>query len=249
VRAWRDVVDDATSRLGPVSPALVRHWRAELDEVERRVALLECAAPAGSAVEGLHAFAALATARLADAWDPAQLIDVATAVELAHRASQHHRRVVDTPTMPDGERCPNARVVLDGDWSITQAAVLVADIGPTAYRCLVRGYGSTQVGQMFGDADPLALMRAAVDLGALVAGVPDDAARSLWATATAERAVGSGGRPPSLPAAVVAWAIRSYASDGTTNARSFAAATPGRAPIDVQLPSRSTTTSPAVGRS
>ncbi|HEY5049911.1 MAG TPA: hypothetical protein VII50_03355 [Acidothermaceae bacterium] len=240
--AWRDVVDDATSRLGPVSPALVRHWRAELDEVERRVALLECSAPVGSAADGLHAFVALATARLADTWDPAQLIDVATSVELAHRASQHHRRVVDT-TMADGERCPNARVVLDGDWSITQAAVLVADIGPAAYRCLVRGYGATQVGQIFGDAEPLALMKAAVDLAALVAGVPDDVARGLWAAAT--RSPAAGARPASLPAAVVAWAVRSYASDGTTNARNFAAPMP----IDVQLPSRSTTTSPAVGRS
>jgi hypothetical protein len=246
VGAWRDVVDDATSRLGPVSPALVRHWRSELDEVERRVALLECSAPVSSAADGLHAFVALATARLSDAWDPAQLVDVATAVELAHRASQHHRRVVDVATKPDGERCSNARVVLDGDWSITQAAVLVADIGPAAYRCLVRGYGLTQVGQLFGDAEPLALMKAAVDLAALVAEVPDEVARSMWAAATS-------GRPPSLPAAVVAWAVRSYASagtgsyasDGTTNARSFAVPTP----IDVQLPPRSTTTSPAVGRS
>lgn len=247
MRAWRDVVDDATSRLGPVSPALVRHWRTELDEVERRVALLEHAAPVGSAVDGLHAFVALASARLADVWDPAQLIDVATAVELAHRASQHHRRVVDNPKTPDGEKCPNARVVLDGDWSITQAAVLVADIGPAAYRCLVRGYGSTQVGQIFGDAEPLALMKAAVDLGALVAGLPADSARSLWAAATSARTPGS--RPPFLLAAVVAWAISSYISDGTTNARSFASGPPGPLPIDVQLPSRSTTTSPAVGRS
>jgi hypothetical protein len=146
MRAWRDLVDDATSRLGLVSPALVRHWRAELDEVERRVALLERAAPVDSASDGLHAFVALATARLADAWDPAQLVDAATAVELAHRASQHHRLVVDTAVDtaygPDAERRPNARVVLDGDWSITQAAVLVAGIGPAAYRCLVRGYGS-----------------------------------------------------------------------------------------------------------
>ena len=256
MRAWRDVVDDATSRLGPVSPALVRHWRAELDEVERRVELLECAAPKASAVDGLHAFVALATARLADAWDPAQLIDVATAVELAHRASQHHRLVVDSAVdskmRPDGERCPNARVVLDGDWSITQAAVLVADIGPAAYRCLVRGYGSTQVGQIFGDADRLALMKAAVELAALVAGLPDDAARSLWATATAAatatRTPASGGHP-SLPVAVVAWAIGSYSSVGTTNARNVVPRIPGPVPSDVQLPSRSTTTSPAVGRS
>ena len=255
MRAWRDLVDDATSRLGLVSPALVRHWRAELDEVERRVALLECAAPADSATDGLHAFVALASARVADAWDPAQLIDVATAVELAHRASQHHRRVVDSAVGaargPDGERCPNARVVLDGDWSITQAAVLVAGIGPAAYRCLVRGYGSTQVGQIFGDAEPLALMKAAVELAALVADLPDDAARSLWAVTT-------GARPGSVPAAVVAWAISSYVADGTAssyvadgtmNARNVAAGDRRPEPIDVQLPSRSSTTSPAVGRS
>jgi hypothetical protein len=252
VRAWRDLVDDATSRLGPVSPALVRHWRAELDEVERRVALLEYAAPVDSADDGLHAFVALATARLADAWDPAQLIDAATAVELAHRASQHHRLVVDTAVdsmmRPGGERCPNARVVLDGDWAITQAAVLVAGIGPAAYRCLVRGYGSTQVGQIFGDAEPLALMKAAVELAALVADLPDDVARDLWANASPVRTPASG-RPASVPAAVVAWAISSYASVGTTNARNFAARDPRPAPIDVQLPSRSTTTSPAVGRS
>jgi hypothetical protein len=249
VKAWRDLVDDATGRLGPVSPALVRHWRAELDEVERRVALLEHAAPVGSPDDGLHAFVALATARLADAWDPAQLIDAATAVELAHRASQHHRLVVDTavdPMMaPDGERCSNARVVLDGDWSITQAAVLVAGIGPAAYRCLVRGYGSTQVGQIFGDAEPLALMKAAVELAAMVADLPDDVTRSLWAHATDVRA----GRPASVAAAVVAWAISSYASDRTTNARKVALLDRRPAPIDVQLPSRSTTTSPAVGRS
>lgn len=201
----------------------------------------------GSPVDGLHAFVALATARLADAWDPAQLIDVATAVELAHRASQHHRRVVDAPTMSDGEKCPNGRVVLDGDWSITQAAVLVADIGPAAYRCLVRGYGSTQVGQLFGDAEPLALMKAAVELAGMVAGLPDDAVRGLWATATGVR-LGTL-REPSLPAAVVAWAVATYASAGTTNARNLVSAVAGPAPIDVQLPARSTTTSPAVGRS
>jgi len=252
VRAWRDLVDDATGRLGLVSPALVRHWRAELDEVERRVALLECAAPVDSVADGLHAFVALAAARVADAWDPAQLIDAATAVELAHRASQHHRQVVDIAvdtaldlmTRPDGEKSPNARVVLDGDWSITQAAVLVAGIGPAAYRCLVRGYGSTQVGQIFGDAEPLALMKAAVELAALVADLPDDVARSLWTNASA-----TGARPASVPTAVVAWAINSYISDGTTNARNVAARDRRPPPIDVQLPSRSSTTSPAVGRS
>ncbi len=246
MRAWRELVDDATDRLGLVSPALVRHWRAELDEVERRVALLEYAAPVDSADDGLHALVVLATARLADSWDPAQLIDAATAVELAHRASQHHRRVIDQAVDAtrgrDGERCPNARVVLDGDWSITQAAVLVAGIGPAAYRCLVRGYGSTQVGQIFGDAEPLALMKAAVELAALVTDLPEDAAPGLWAVAT-------GARPMSVPAAVVAWAVNSYVADGTMNARNVAARDRRPPPIDVQLPSRSSTTSPAVGRS
>ena len=167
MRAWRDLVDDATSRLGLVSPALVRHWRAELDEVERRVALLECSAPSrprpstactrsshspprGSQMRGIR--------RNSSTWQ--------------RRSSSPtvHRSIIGEfaihPTKPDAEGCPNARVVLDGDWSITQAAVLVADIGPAAYRCLVRGYGSTQVGQLFGDAEPLALMKAAVELAA-----------------------------------------------------------------------------------
>ncbi len=99
----------------------------------------------------------LTSARLADAWDPGKLSDVATAVELAYRASLHHRVVSDVsdePTSPAGTRSPNTRVVLDGDWSITQAAVLVADIGPSAYRILVRGYGATQVGQLCGVGDP-----------------------------------------------------------------------------------------------
>jgi hypothetical protein len=151
--------------------------------------------------------------------------------------------VLNTSNGPDGGKYPNARVVLDGDWSITQAAVLVADIGPQAYRFLVRGYGSTQVGQLVGDADPLALMKAAVDLAALVAGIPDDDARALWAAATLAPAAGDG--PAPLPTAVVGWAIRAYASEGTTNARKVALPLP----IDVQPSLRSSTTSPAVGRS
>jgi hypothetical protein len=102
-------------------------------------------------------------------------------------------------------------------------------------------------------------MKAAVELAALVADLPDDAARNLWATATAgpTRVAGNvASRPPgvagyaaSVPAAVVAWAISSYASDGTTNARNLATRDRRPEPIDVQLPSRSSTTSPAVGRS
>ncbi len=243
--AWRDLVDQAAGQLGPVSPTLARHLRTELDEVERRVGHLERSAPRRSAGDGLHALVALASARLADVWDPGKLSDVATAVELAHRASLHHRVVIDAQR--GGVRFPNTRVVLDGDWSITQAAVLVADIGPAAYRILVRGYGATQVGQLCGVTDPLGLMRAAVALGALVAvesGPSVDApglAQQLWRDA----ALAPSRR--STPAAILAWAVAVQSAEGTMNARKVAAA--GPAPVDVHPPSRSSTTSPAVGRS
>ena len=246
--AWRDLVDQASGQLGPVSPTLARHLRTELDEVEGRVGSIERSAPRRSSGDGLHAFVALATARVADSWDPGMLSDVATAVELAYRASLHHRVVTDMQAAD--RRFPNTTVVLDGDWSITQAAVLVADIGPAAYRILVRGYGATQVGQLCGVADPLSLMRAAVALGVLVAvgvpaglpaGVQDqaDAAQRLWQDA---------GLPPSrrsTPAAVLAWAVGVQSAEGTTNARRV----PVPSPVNVHPPSRSSTTSPAVGRS
>jgi hypothetical protein len=227
--AWRDLVDRADGVLGTVSPALARHWRTELDEVEQRVVRLERSAPEPAADDGMHAFVALATARLADEWDPQRLIDVAAAVELAHRATRHHAAILNSG------RSQNVAVVLDGDWSITQAAVLVADIGPAAYRILVRGYGATQVGQLSGVGDPLGLVRAAVALGALVAELPASAVQELW---TATR-LPSARRP--TPAAVLAWAVTCHL--GGTNALSVPA------PIDAQLPARSTTTSPAVGRS
>jgi hypothetical protein len=238
VTAWRDLVDQAAGQLGPVSPALARHLRTELDEVEGRVGLIERSAPHRSARDGLHAFVALATARLADSWDPGTLSDVATAVELAYRASLHHRVVTDAQ-VTDKARFPNTTAVLDGDWSITQAALLVADIGPAAYRILVRGYGATQVSQLCGVADPLSLMRASVALGVLVAEGPADAAQRLWQDADL---------PParrSTPAAVLAWAVAVQSAEGTTNARRV----PVPAPVDVHPPSRSSTTSPAVGRS
>jgi hypothetical protein len=243
--AWRDLVDRADGVLGTVSPALARHWRTELDEVEQRVARLERSAPEPDSDDGVHAFVALATARLADEWDPQRLIDVAAAVELAHRATRHHAAILNAT--PDDARSQNVSasqsvsasqnvtVVLDGDWSITQAAVLVADIGPAAYRILVRGYGATQVGQLAGVSDPLGLVRAAVALSALVAELPASAVQELWAATHL---------PParrSTPAAVLAWAVTSQV--GGTNARSVPAS------IDAQLPARSTTTSPAVGKS
>ncbi|HEY0870206.1 MAG TPA: hypothetical protein VGD55_07390 [Acidothermaceae bacterium] len=244
--AWRDLVDQAAGQLGPVSPTLARHLRTELDEVEQRVGFIERSAPRRSTRDGLHALVALTSARLADTWDPGKLSDVATAVELAYRASLHHRVVSDVN--PAGLRSPNTRVVLDGDWSITQAAVLVADIGPSAYRILVRGYGATQVGQLCGVGDPLGLMRAAVELGALVTedGHGDaaqrvwrDAAQGLWRDASLSPS------RRSTPGAVLAWAVAVQSAEGTKKARKVAAA--GAA--DVHPSSRSTTTTPAVGRS
>jgi hypothetical protein len=253
VTAWRDLVDQAAGQLGPVSPTLARHLRTELDEVEGRVGSIERSAPRRSAGDGLHAFVALATARVADSWDPGLLSDVATAVELAYRASLHHRVVTDasaasvtdarpasvTDARAGKVRFPNTTVVLDGDWSITQAAVLVADIGPAAYRLLVRGYGATQVGELCGVADPLGLMRAAVALGVLVAEAPADAAQRLWHDASLAPS------RRSTPAAVLAWAVGLQSAEGTTNARRV----PVPAPVDVHPPSRSSTTRPAVGRS
>jgi hypothetical protein len=243
VTAWRDLVDQAAGQLGPVSPTLARHLRTELDEVERKVGYLERSAPGRSAADGLHALVALASARLADVWDPGKLSDVATAVELAYRASLHHRVVIDGK--PVGVRFPNMRVVLDGDWSITQAAVLVADIGPAAYRILVRGYGATQVGQLCGVDDPLSLMRAAVALGALVAGGSVDAAPQLAQQLWRDASLAPSRR--STPAAMLAWAVAVQSGEGTTNARKVAV--PGPVPADVHPPSRSSATSPAVGRS
>jgi hypothetical protein len=246
VTAWRDLVDQAAGQLGPVSPTLARHLRTELDEVERKVGYLERSAPRHSAADGLHALVALASARLADVWDPGKLSDVATAVELAYRASLHHRVVIDAKRV--GVRFPNTRVVLDGDWSITQAAVLVADIGPAAYRILVRGYGATQVGQLCGVADPLSLMRAAVALGALVAvetGAPVDAAPQLAQQLWLDASLAPSRR--STPAGILAWAVAVQSGEGTMNARKVTV--PGPGPIDVHPPSRSSATSPAVGRS
>src|SRR5450631_176430 len=126
--AWRDLVDRADGVLGTVSPALARHWRTELDEVEQRVARLERSAPEPALDDGVHAFVALATARLADEWDPQRLIDVAAAVELAHRATRHHRAIVNSSASHkvsashSVSASKNVTVVLDGDWSITQAA-------------------------------------------------------------------------------------------------------------------------------
>jgi hypothetical protein len=257
VAAWRDVVDRAVDALGHVTPVLARHWRSEIDDVEGRVAGLERSAPAGSADDGLHAFAALAGARLGEVWKPGQLVDVAAAAELAYRATRHHDAVVNVQpveldglakAVTSGARHDNTGVVLDGDWSITQAAVLVADIGPTAYRLLVRGYGTTQMARLSGGVDRSSLLRAAAALGGLVASVPVATVDRVWADGMSWKGAAAAARE-SPAAAALAWAGAqargSQVFAGTVNARSV----PVSGPIDVQGPSRSTTTSPAVGRS
>ena len=202
---WRDVVDRAAAAIGPISPTLLRHWHNEMDDVEQRVLYLDDSSvdTQNTSAAGLHALVVLGVARLGETWQPRQLVDVAAAVELAYRASHQHRRVVNGV----GSHLPaasgvrlNTQAVLDGDRSITQAAVLVAEVGPEAYRLLVRGYGATQVGQLCDAPAPTALVEAAVGLGALVAGVSAADIDRLWSE------VESPSEIRSTPAAVLAWA-------------------------------------------
>jgi hypothetical protein len=204
---WRGAVDNVLATAGPVPRALADGWRRELDDVERRVlaagrtglrrptnampvsAVRASVAtvselPASALDDGMHALVVLATARLGTVWAVDDLLDVACAVELADRATRHHDAVADRledPRVGFGRR-RNVLAVLDGDLSITQAAVLVADVGSTAYRILVRGYGGAQVARLRGDlvAARVALLQAATSLGALVAGVPQIAVDALW---------------------------------------------------------------------
>jgi hypothetical protein len=202
---WRTVADVASAATGVVPSELAAALRVELDEVERLVTSVERSAACGSSPglpDGVHALVALVAARLGEQWQPRQLVDVAAAVELAYRATQHHDAVREANGggRPDSarHRRRNQRVVLDGDWSITQAAVLVAEVGPAAYRLLVRGYGAAQVSRLSGASSVGGgeLLRTAAALGALVAGV-----RSTV------------GREPSAAEAVLAWAV-----DGATEA-------------------------------
>lgn len=173
---WRATVARCDAEAGPFDVRLVAAWCDEIDEVQARVGRLEAAADArGDAWAdeevGRYALVALAAARSGALWSGEQLIAVGAAVELAYRATRHHAQVRDRrETNP--ARDDNRRHVLDGDWSITQAAVLVADIGPDAYRLLVRGYGAAQVARFAGLA-PTALLASALSLGQLVAGVRD----------------------------------------------------------------------------
>lgn len=173
--AWRQLVDAVARAAGPFPRPLLRSWRAELDAVEALVRLLERAAPGAAGPvprDGTHALLALAGARLGSGWSSPRLVAAATAVELAHRATRHHSAVTDDGL---GARGANTWHVLDGDWSITEAATLAAELGPVAYRLLVRGYGAAQLARLGGDrgAAAAALFPAAISLGAFVAHVDD----------------------------------------------------------------------------
>jgi hypothetical protein len=172
--AWRALVDVCAVAAGPFAASLLASWRQELDDVEARVAALRAdasASPLDPLPVGLHALLALAGARLGARWPAAHLVDVAAAVELARHAVLQHEAVLDREHDPTSM---NRQHVLRGDWSITQAARLVADIGPSAYRVLVRGWGSAQLLQLRTgqSAGRDALFETAISLGALTAGVP-----------------------------------------------------------------------------
>jgi hypothetical protein len=186
---WRSLVDVCATDAGPFDPSLLAAWRGELDDVQRRVAVLAGAGlvdagPRDALPLGVHALLALAGARLGSLWRVGQLIDAAAAVELARRAVSQHEAVRDR----EHARVANREHVLRGDWSITQAARLTAEIGPAAYRVLVRGWGGAQLLQLRTGRAPArdVLFDTAISLGALTAGIPADA---LFRGAEALRAV------------------------------------------------------------
>ena len=172
--SWRGIVDACPATAGPFTPVQLRSWRIGLDAVESRVHALESAARylpdrgVGVSSPGLHALVALSVVPEPNS---DQLVDVGAAVELAYRATCHHKCVRDALPVDGGRsfRDNNKRHVLDGDWAITQAAVLVADIGPNAYRLLVRGYGAAQLAR-FESRPTAALLTTALMLGRLVSG-------------------------------------------------------------------------------
>lgn len=188
---WRSRVDDLARLAGPFPGELEAAWRVELDAAQARTPLP--ATPGG----GVHALLVLAGARLGESWEPRWLIDLAAAVELAHHAILLHAGVRDGPPGDTGRRAHNVRQVLDGDFAITQAALLAAGVSPAAYRMLVRGYGACQVASLVPSAEPVSriapLATTAVGLGALIAGVsdirlpPDDGSpiRPVWCWALA----------------------------------------------------------------
>lgn len=194
---WRSVIERCARDAGPFDPSLLASWRREMDGVAARLAALRREAPvvavaADPLPAGVHALLAIAGARLGSVWRPEQLVDAATAMELAWHAVLQHAAVRDRDVDGRGgdascggrpiEVAPlNKLHVLHGDWSITQAARLVADIGPAAYRVLVRGWGAAQLIRLrTGQAAAAGvLFDTAISLGALTAGVALDAARAM----------------------------------------------------------------------
>lgn len=191
VRPIRNAVIDAggwsavlASTDGLLPDDVVATLGSELAEVARLVAERERAAPPAhpqpAVPDGAHALLALIAARAGEIRHRDQLIAVAAAVELAHRATRHHAAVMDRAADDlDGVRRLNQQRVLDGDWSITEAATLTAGVGPGAYRVLVRGYGAAEVASLLspfrgraGTPVEAHLGHAAIALGALVAGLP-----------------------------------------------------------------------------
>jgi hypothetical protein len=184
--SWAATVARCGAEAGPFDAGLLDAWGHEIETVQARVGALDAAAGSatqrgaapdgrGDALPGRYALVALAAARSGGFWSTEQLVAVGAAVELAYQATRHHDEVRDRGDQR--ARDDNRRHVLDGDWSITQAAVLVADIGPEAYRVLVRGYGAAQVAR-FAGRSPAALLASALALGHLVAGVRDGSAIS-----------------------------------------------------------------------
>jgi hypothetical protein len=188
---WRSVVEDCALAVGRLDPSVLSAWRRELDDAQRRVAALRGDVPGGCGVEdplpvGVHALLTLAGARLGVRWRPGQLVDAAAAAELAHRAVLQHEAVRDRPAsvVRAAAVAPiNKGHVLGGDWSITQAARLVADIGPAAYRVLVRGWGAAQLTRLRTGvpSERDALFATAISLGALTAGIPEESVPRLCA--------------------------------------------------------------------
>ncbi len=173
---WSGVVDRCAREAGPFPEPILQAWREEVGAVEDLVRSLERAVPGGAyraacLDDGVHALVTVASARFGTAWSPMQLRDVASAVELAYRAVRHHGEVVDSREGARATCAGNRRHVLDGDWSITQAARLTAEVGPAAYRLLVRGYGLVQLARLEGRDDAGVLLPTARALGALVSGV------------------------------------------------------------------------------
>jgi hypothetical protein len=191
-------------------------WRLELDAVEARVRAAQWRLPAIESVpsDGMHALLVLAGARLGRRWDTHQLIDAAAAMELADRAVRWHGAVRDGPPGNPRRHGHNVTQVLGGDLAITQAALLVAEIGPAAYRLLVRGYGAAQLTRFapVRPPGPAPLQTAALALGALIGGIHEVISTDVVGTDVICEVVAANGirLPPVSPVRQVwHWAVAS----------------------------------------